>query len=132
MSPRLDVFLESAGEFDREAVEAVFAANGIAGDDALVSTADGGSASATLEDDSCGFLIERLTPEVARIVFDVARAARLAILPVDGSPVAIAVGATRLPDDELESLRVRTPGEVYDALRQSFARLEEMRGARSA
>jgi hypothetical protein len=129
---RLDVFLESAGEFDRDAVEAAFAANGIGGDGAPVATADGGSASVTLEDDSCGFLIEKLTPDLARIVFDVARAARLAILPVDGSPVAIVVGATALPDDELDAVRVRTPAEVHDALRESFARLEERRGARSA
>jgi hypothetical protein len=132
MSPRLDVFLESAGEFDRDAVEAAFAANGIDGEGATISTADGGSASITLEDDSCGFLIEKLTPDLARIVFDVARAARLAVLPVDGTPTAIVLGSTPLPDDELEPLRVRTPAEVLEALRQSFTTLEETRGAHSA
>jgi hypothetical protein len=127
----LDVFLESGGAFDRGAVEAALAENGIAGGEATVATADGGSAGVSLDDESCGFFVARLTPELARVVFDVARSARLAILPVDGTPIAIVVGDAAVPD-ELEPLRVRTPGQVYDALRESLARREEARGARTA
>jgi len=127
----LDVFLESAGPFDREAVEAAFAANGIAGDGSTVATPDGGRAEVTLEDDAAGFLIERLTPELARIVFDVATSAGLAILPVDGTPTAL-VPAGAEADEELEPLRVRSPREVYDALERSVAKREEARGARPA
>src|SRR5262249_10217439 len=127
----LDVFLESPGEFDRDAVEDAFAANGIGGDGSTVATADGGRADGTLEGNACGFLVEVLTPDLARIVFDVATRARLAILPVDGTPTALVVPGADA-DGELEPLRVGTPREVYDALRASVDRRDEARGARSA
>jgi hypothetical protein len=127
----LDVFLESSAAFDREAVEAALAANGIQGDGATVATADGGRAELTLEDDACGFLVQALTPDLARIVFDVATSARLAILPVDGTPTAFVVAGAEA-DDELEPLRVRSPAELYSELQASIAKRDEARGARSA
>jgi hypothetical protein len=127
----IDVFLETGGTFDRDAVETALAANGIAGDGATLATADGGAADVTLEDDSIGFLVDRLTPDLARIVFDVARAASLAILPVDGTPTAIVVGETVVPED-LEPVRAHTPNDVHEALSRSVAARRELRGAHPA
>ena len=127
----LDVFLESPAGFDAGAVEAALAANGIVGDGATLATADGGRAELTLEDDVCGFLVQELTPDLARIVFDVATSARLAILPVDGTPTALVVAGAEA-DEELETLRVRSPREVYDALLVSIGKRDEARGARPA
>ena len=126
----LDVFLESAGMFDRDAVETALAANGL-GPEATLETPDGGSAEVSLDDDSCGIFIQTLTPQVAYVVFDVARRAHLAILPVDGTPTAIVVDEVEAPD-ELEPLRARTPTQVCEALRQSVTRRQEAHGARSA
>jgi hypothetical protein len=127
----LDVFLEAADGFDRDAVEAALAANGVEGDGATVATADGGLAEVTLEDDACGFLVQKLTPDLARIVYDVAVSARLAILPVDGTPTALVVPGAEA-DAELEPRSVRSPAEVYAALEASAAQREERRGARQA
>jgi hypothetical protein len=122
----LDVFLESGAEFDREATEAALARNGVA-PDSSVSTADGGEAEITVDDDGCVFVVRSLTPELAQVLFDVARTAGLAILPADGTPVALVPGDAVVPD-ELEPMDVRSAEELHDALRRS----EEARGARSA
>jgi hypothetical protein len=122
----LDVFLESAAEFDRDAAEAALARNGVAADSS-VSTADGGEAELTVDDDGCAFVVRSLTPELAQILFDVARTARLAILPADGTPIALVPGNVAVPD-ELEPVDVRSAAELHEALRRS----EEARGTHSA
>jgi len=127
----LDVFLESFDEFDRDAVETALARNGIAGANATVNTADGGEAQFELDDDGVVLFIRTLTPELARIVFDVARQARLAILPADGSTTAIVTDDVPV-SSELEPVKARTSGQLYEALRQSVTRREEARGARQA
>jgi hypothetical protein len=126
----LDVFLESADGFERDAVEEALARNGVAADSTL-TTADGGDASVTIDDDGCVFVVKSLTQELAQILFDVAYSADLAILPADGTPIAIVPNDAEV-DDELEPLYVDTAGEVYEALRHSVARKEESRGARQA
>ena len=126
----LDVFLESAGGFERDAAEEALARNGVAADSTL-TTADGGDASVTIDDDGCVFVVKSLTQELAQILFDVAYSADLAILPADGTPIAIVPDDAEV-DDELEPLYVDTAGEVYDALRHSVTRKEESRGARQA
>ena len=126
----LDVFLESGQGFDREAAEAALARNGVPAD-ATVTTADGGEASVSIDDDGCVFVVESLTAELAQVLFDVARSARLAVLPADGTPTALVVGDAAVPE-ELEPLSVDTAEELYEALRQSVTRREEARGARKA
>ncbi len=126
----LDVFLESAEEFDREATETALARNGVPAD-ANITTSDGGEASVTVDDDGCVFVIESLTPELAQVLFDVARSARLAILPADGTPNALVAGEATVPE-ELEPVNIDTATQLYDALRQSVTRREEARGAHSA
>ncbi len=126
----LDIFLESAEEFDREATETALARNGVPAD-ANITTSDGGEASVTVDDDGCVFVIESLTPELAQVLFDVARSARLAILPADGTPNALVAGEATVPD-ELEPVNIDTATQLYDALRQSVTRREEARGAHSA
>ena len=120
----LDVFLESDEEIDREEVERVLARNGIP-TDSTVTTADGGEASVSLDDDGSVFVIQSLTPELAQILFDVARAARLAILPADGTPSALVAGEAAVPD-ELDPVRIESAEALYESLRRS----EELRGAR--
>jgi len=126
----LDVFLESPEEFDREATETALARNGVPAD-ANITTSDGGEASVTVDDDGCVFVIESLTPELAQVLFDVARSARLAILPADGTPNALVAGEATVPE-ELEPVNIDTATQLYDALRQSVTRREEARGAHSA
>jgi hypothetical protein len=123
----LDVFLESGDAFDREAAEAALARNGVPPENATVTTADGGEASVTVDDDGCVFVVELLTPELAQVLFDVVRSARLAILPADGTPNALVAGETVVPD-ELEPVELGSADELYEALRKS----EELRGARTA
>jgi hypothetical protein len=127
----LDVFLESAGGFDRDAAEEALARNGVSAD-STVTTADGGDASTSLDDDGCVFVVKALTRELAQILFDVAQSARLAILPADGTPVAIVVDDDTDVDEELDTLYVDTPTELYEALAESIRRKEEARGARQA
>jgi hypothetical protein len=122
----LDVFLESETAFDREAAEAAFARNGVPAD-STVTTADGGEASVTIDDDGAVVVIESLTPELAQILFDVARSARLAILPADGTPNALVPGEAAVPEG-LDTVDVESAGALYESLRRS----EEARGARSA
>ena len=122
----LDVFLESDDGFDREEVERALARNGVPAD-ATVTTADGGEASVSLDDDGSVFVIESLSPELAQILFDVARSARLAILPADGTPTALVAGETAVPD-ELEPLQIDSATALFESLRRS----EELREARSA
>jgi hypothetical protein len=126
----LDVFLESENGYDREAVELALARNGVPAD-STVTTADGGEASVSIDDDGSVFVIESLTPELAQILFDVARSTGLAILPADGTPTALVAGEAAVPE-ELEPVPVQTPAQVYEALRQSVTRREEARGTRSA
>jgi hypothetical protein len=122
----LDVFLESDEEIDREEVERVLARNGVP-TDSTVTTADGGEANVSLDDDGSVFVIQSLTPELAQILFDVASTARLAILPADGTPTALVAGEAAVPD-ELEPVHIETAEALYESLRRS----EELRGARSA
>ena len=122
----LDVFLESDEAFDREEVERALARNGVPAD-ATVTTADGGEASVSLDDDGSVFVIQSLTRELAQILFDVASTARLAILPADGTPTALGAGEAAVPD-ELEPVHIESAEALYESLRRS----EELRGARSA
>ena len=122
----LDVFLESGDGFDREAAEAALARNGVP-DSATVTTADGGEASVSIDDDGCVFVVESLTPELAQVLFDVAQSARLAILPADGTPNALIVDDAVAPD-ELDQVELTSAAALYEALRAS----EELRGARTA
>jgi hypothetical protein len=122
----LDVFLESAGRFDRDATEEALARNGVPAD-AAVTTADGGEARVSVDDDGCVFVVESLTPELAQVLFDVARSVGLAILPADGTPSALVVDEADVPD-ELEPVEVGTAEQLYDELQAS----EERRGARTA
>jgi hypothetical protein len=120
----LDVFLESGDGFDREAVEAELARNGIA-PDSIVTTADGGEAGLSVDDDGVALVIRALTPELVDVIFDVAAVTRLAVLPADGTPVAYVTGDASVPD-ELEPVDVADAGELFTALRHS----EDLRGAR--
>jgi len=122
----LDVFLESGDELDRELVEGALAAHGI-GVDSIVTTADGGEASVSLDDDGAVFVTRSLTRELAHVIFEVAAAARLAILPADGTPTAFVAGEATVPD-ELEAVDVPDADALFEALRRS----EELRGARTA
>ena len=130
----LDVFLTSfrGGEevpVDSDALDAALAANGLAGDRAGVRTPDGGRADLLVDTDGASFLIERLTPEVARLVFDVARASRLVVLPADGTPNAYVAEeglAAGLPED-LTPHVVTTSASLNEALEVSA----EARGART-
>jgi hypothetical protein len=122
----LDVFLESDEAIDREEVERALARNGVP-TDSTVTTADGGEASVSLDDDGSVFVIQSLTPELAQILFDVASTARLAILPADGTPTALVAGEAAVPD-ELEPVHIESAEALYESLRRS----EELRGARSA
>jgi hypothetical protein len=122
----LDVFLESGDAFDREATEAALARNGVAAD-AAVTTADGGEARVSVDDDGCVVVIESLTPELAQVLFDVARSASVAILPADGTPTALVAGDVAVPD-ELEPVHLLSADELYESLKLS----EELRGARTA
>jgi hypothetical protein len=127
----IDVFLESFDVFDRDAVEVALARNGIGDTDAPIETADGGSALVTVDDDACTFFIKSLTPDLSQIILDVARVARLAILPADGTPTTILPRKLDVPED-LEPVRVRTVEQLHEALRQSVARREAARGTSQA
>ena len=122
----LDVFLESDDGYDREAVELALARNGVP-PDSTVTTADGGEASVSIDEDGCVVVIQSLTPELAQILFDVARSAGLAILPADGTPNALIAGEAAVPE-ELEPMHVDSAAELFKSLRRS----EELRGTRSA
>jgi hypothetical protein len=130
----LDVFLTSfrGGEevpVDGDALEAALAANGLAGERATVRTADGGNADLLVDTDGASFLITELTPELSRLLFDVARAARLVVLPADGTPNAYVADeglAAGLPED-LHPHVVTTSASLDTALQASA----ETRGART-
>ena len=122
----LDVFLESGRPLDREAVEEALARSGIASD-SIVTTADGGEANVSVDDDGVAFVIRALTPALVDAIFEVAAIARLAILPADGTPTAFVAGEASVPD-ELEPVDVADSEELFDALRRS----EELRGSRQA
>jgi hypothetical protein len=131
----LDVFLTSfrSGEevpVDSDALDAALAANGLAGDRGGVRTADGGAADLLVDTDGASFLIARLTPDVSRLLFDVAEAARLVVLPADGTPNAYVVDeglAAELPEDL--TLHVVTTSASLNAALEASA---EARGARTA
>jgi len=122
----LDVFLESGDAMDREAVEAALARNGIAAD-SIVTTADGGEASVSVDEDGAVFVVRALTPALVEVIFDIASATRLAILPADGTPTAFVAGDASVPD-ELDPVGVADAEELFEGLRHS----EELRGAREA
>ena len=93
-----------------------------------MTTADGGEASVSLDDDGCGVRVQSLTPELAQILFDVARtrAARDPARRRDAERARSSSDAD-VPD-ELEPCLSTAPRTLYEALRRS----EELRGARSA
>ena len=122
----LDVFLESGDEFDLERIESALARNGVT-PDSIVSTADGGEASVSLDEDGAVFVVRSVTRELAQVLYDVAAAAELAILPADGTPTAFVAGEATVPDD-LEPVDVPDADALYEALRRSG----ELRGARTA
>ena len=122
----LDVFLESVDELDVEDVEAALARHGV-GADSLVSTADGGEAGVSVDDDGAVFVVRSLTRELAQVIFEVAVEADLAILPADGTPTAFVAGDAIAPDD-LDEVEVPDADALFGALRRS----EELRGARTA
>jgi hypothetical protein len=131
----LDVFLTSFrdGEevpVDADALDAALAANGISGERTGVRTTDGGNAQLLVDTDGASCLIERLTPALSRLLFDVARAAELVVLPADGTPNAYIAApqlAGGLPED-LDANVVTTGAALHEALRASA----EARGARTA
>jgi hypothetical protein len=114
----LDLFLESFERFDRDAVEVALARNGV---EAVAHTADGGEAQVEVDEGGIAFFVRTLTPELARIVFDVAQSARLAVLPADGTATALVTTGIPLPD-ELEAVHVRSARRLHDALQQSVTR----------
>jgi hypothetical protein len=130
----LDVFLTSfhGGEevpVDAEALETALASNGLTGDQATVRTADTGTSELLVDTDGASFLIERLTPQMSQLLFDLARDARLVVLPADGTPTAYVVDAglaAGLPDD-LDSQVVSSSAALHSALQASI----EARGART-
>jgi hypothetical protein len=131
----LDVFLTSfrGGEevpVDADALEAALAANGVTGERSSLHTTDGGTGDVLVDTDGAAFLIERLTPELSRLLFDVAREAGLVVLPADGTPNAYVVAprlAAGLPED-LDVNVVSTSTALHDALRSSM----EAHGAHTA
>ena len=128
----LDVFLTAfrGGEevpVDRDALETSLARNGLAGAHTEARTTDGGHAELLVDFDGASFLVDALTPELARLVFDVASESRLVVLPADGTPNVFLVEpalAAGLPED-LEPNVVATSAALYERLRASA----EMRGA---
>ena len=130
----LDVFLTSfrGGEevpVDGDALELALAANGLSGQHTAARTPDGGTAELLVDTDGASFLIDRLTPLLSKLLFDVARDAQLVVLPADGTPNAYLVNhalAAGLPED-LDAHVVGTSGALHDALRTSA----EVRGART-
>jgi hypothetical protein len=131
----LDVFLTSfrGGEevpVDLDALDSALAANGISGERTTVRTTDGGNAQVLVDTDGASFMIEQLTPELSRLLFDIAREAQLVVLPADGTPNAYIVApqlAAGLPED-LDANVIETSGALHEALHAS----SEARGARTA
>ena len=128
----LDVFLTAfrGGEevpVDRDALEISLARNGLTGAHTEALTADGGHAQLLVDEDGASFLVDRLTPELSRLVYDVARDSHLVVLPADGTPNVFLVEpalAAGLPED-LEPNMVATSAALYERLRASA----ESRGA---
>ncbi len=134
-----DVFLTAFrfGEevpVDTDALEAALAREGIAGENATVETADGGSADVLVDTDGASFLIERLTPELSRLLFAVASETRLVTLPADGTPAALVVDAAQtdeLPEDlRDETSIVSSPAAMHTLLESARERRNEIHGAR--
>ena len=123
----LDVFLESGEDLDREEVEAALARHGV-GADSIVSTADGGDAGVSVDDDGAVFIVRSLTRELAQVIFEVAVDADLAILPADGTPTALVASYDATVPDDLDPVDVPDADALFGALRRS----EELRGARTA
>jgi len=131
----LDVFLTTfrGGEevpVDLDALETSLARNGLSGARTEALTADGGHAQLLVDEDGASFLVDRLTPELSRLVFDVARECHLVVLPADGTPNVFLVEpalAAGLPED-LEPNLVATSAALFERLRVSA----EARGAQPA
>jgi len=128
----LDVFLTAFrdGEevpVERDALEMSLARNGLTGAYTEALTRDGGRSQLLVDDDGASFLVDTLTPELSRLIFDVARDTRLVVLPADGSPNVYLVDkaqATDLPHD-LEARVVGSSASLHELLRASA----EARGA---
>jgi hypothetical protein len=106
---------------DRDSLEVSLARNGLAGQLTEALTADGGRAQLLVDEDGASFLVQKLTPELSRLVFDVARDSRLVVLPADGTPNVFLVDAALaagLPED-LEPKIVGTSAALYERLRSS-------------
>jgi hypothetical protein len=123
----LDVFLESGEAPDREQVEAALARHGV-GADSIVTTADGGDAGVSVDEDGAVFIVRSLTRELAQVIFEIAVEADLAILPADGTPTAMVASYDTTVPDDLDPVEVSDAEALFDALRRS----EELRGARTA
>jgi hypothetical protein len=131
----LDVFLTTfrGGEevpVDLNVLEMSLARNGLTGAQTEARTADGGHAHLLVDEDGASFLVDRLTPELSRLVYDVARESHLVVLPADGTPNVFLVEAALaagLPED-LEPNMVATSAALYERLRASA----EARGAHTA
>jgi hypothetical protein len=135
----LDVFLTafSGGEevaVDLDLLEAALAGNGVAGERTGVRTPDGGLAEVLVDTDGASFLIARLTPQLSRLLYEVARETGLVTLPADGTAAAFVVDdahLAQLPDELREAASVvQSSASLHALLEQSLARREEIRGAR--
>jgi hypothetical protein len=134
-----DVFLTAfrAGEevpVDMDALEAALARVGVDGERTIVQTVDGGRADLLVDSDGASFLIERLTPELSRLLFAVATDTRLVTLPADGTPSALVLDPAQR-DDLPEELRaaasvVTSPRSMHTLLESSRMRRDEIRAAR--
>ena len=122
----LDVFLTAfrGGEevpVDRDALDISLARNGLTAEQTEALTADGGRAHLLVDEDGASFLVEALTPELSRLVFDLARDSKLVVLPADGTPNVFLVDraqAAGLPED-LEPNIVATSAALHARLRAS-------------
>lgn len=135
MTESLDVFLAAFRDgvevpVDRDALEISLARNGLTGDSTEALTRDGGRSQLLVDDDGASFLVQSLTPELSALVFDVAREARLIVLPADGTPTAFVVDGAHsggLPPDLVAKV-VHTSRALHDLLRASA----KVRGAQTA
>jgi hypothetical protein len=130
----LDIFLTSfrAGEevpVEGDSLAATLAANGLAGERTAVRTADRGTAEVLIDTDGASFLVDRLTPQLSQLLFDVARDARLVVLPADGTPNAYVVDSGLAPDlpEDLDGHVVSSSASLHTVLQASA----EARGART-
>ena len=96
------------------------------------TTADGGDASVTLDDDGCVFVVKSLTQELAQILFDVARERAIWRSSPPTARRSRSSPATPRWTTSWSRCTSTRADELYEALRQSVTRQEEARGARQA